>query len=64
MNYQKSEQKKVYWNGAYYNALSKNVDELKQQAPHLYARLFPITFDARKINNDKYYIYQIYYDES
>ena len=36
-----NKQRKVYWNGAYYNALSKDVDVLKQQAPHLYATLFP-----------------------
>ena len=38
---QKNKQKKIYWNGAYYSALSKDVDVLKQQAPHLYAKLFP-----------------------
>ena len=27
-----NEPKKVYWNGAYYNALSKDVEVLKQQA--------------------------------
>lgn len=56
--------KKVYWNGGYYNTLSKDVEVLKQQAPHLYTNLFPISFDSRKINNDKYHIYQVYYDES
>ena len=35
--------KKIYWNGAYYNSLSKDVEKLKQQAPHLYAKLFPRT---------------------
>ena len=44
------EQRKVYWNGAYYNALSKDVDVLKQQAPHLYATLFPRS--EHKVRNE------------
>ncbi len=57
---QKNELKKVYWNGAYYNALSKDVEVLKQQAPHLYAKLFPRA--EYKARDEKIQVYQIYYD--
>ena len=58
---QKKMQKKIYWNGAYYNALSKDVEVLKQQAPHLYAKLFPRA--EYQLRDEKIQVYQIFYDK-
>jgi hypothetical protein len=59
---QKNTQRKVYWNGVYYNAASKDVEVLKQQAPHLYAKLFPLII-TNTLDNRKIQVYQVYYDE-
>ena len=53
--------KSIYWNGAYYSALSKDVEVLKQQAPHLYSKLFPRA--EYKERNEKIQVYQIFYDK-
>ena len=53
--------RKVYWNGAYYDALSKDIEVLKQQAPNLYAVLFPRT--EYRVRDEKIQVYQIYYDK-
>jgi hypothetical protein len=54
--------KKVYYNGLYYTAESKDVQILKSKAPHLYAKLFPMLQQV-EIDNRAIQVYQVYYDE-